>query len=358
VVLQNLYCVNLICVQAFKPNRNLPLEIHVIGAGVLGVWAALSIFFRVVLSFGFVSSFIPYQILFLFSGPGFGWEGLRRSIVLGISPLHLFTVLLVLAGGAAFVTKSKALSVVAAALAVLHILFIVTGYGRMDETFWALLRFAVLLVGIGLAVSPYITEPDLAKNFVDDLKQSVDQLSKVAKSQGLNIQNPMTNNVGPQTTPPTGNTTPPGNPTQEGQPNMSNFQNPMGHSGAYGTNFHTPCYYVQSYATGNQLVSVAQLQQMARSGTIQPTTMVQHKDAGFPVPVNTIQGVFSTRTFMTALLLSIFLGGLGVDRFYLGYTGLGILKLLTLGGCGIWSLIDLVLIAMRNVPDAEGNPLS
>ena len=81
-------------------------------------------------------------------------------------------------------------------------------------------------------------------------------------------------------------------------------------------------------------------------------------DANFPVAVNTIHGVFSTRTFMTTLLLSIFLGGLGVDRFYLGYTGLGIVKLLTFGGCGIWSLIDLVLIAMRNLPDADGNPLS
>lgn len=48
------------------------------------------------------------------------------------------------------------------------------------------------------------------------------------------------------------------------------------------------------------------------------------------------------------LIMSIIFGQLGVDRFIMGHIGLGILKLITLGGCGIWWLIDLILIATKH----------
>src|SRR6476661_3797947 len=65
-------------------------------------------------------------------------------------------------------------------------------------------------------------------------------------------------------------------------------------------------------------------------------------------------GQVSDKSWTTALVLSILLGGLGVDRFYLGYTKLGVIKLITLGGCGIWSIIDIINIATGKLPDAEG----
>ena len=52
--------------------------------------------------------------------------------------------------------------------------------------------------------------------------------------------------------------------------------------------------------------------------------------------------------WILTLILSIFFGQLGVDRFMMGQVGLGILKLITLGGCGVWWLIDVILIATKH----------
>lgn len=66
----------------------------------------------------------------------------------------------------------------------------------------------------------------------------------------------------------------------------------------------------------------------------------------------------SDKSYLAAFLLSCFVGFLGVDRFYLGYTGLGVLKLITLGGCFIWAFIDLVLIMAGVLKDRQGRPLA
>lgn len=60
----------------------------------------------------------------------------------------------------------------------------------------------------------------------------------------------------------------------------------------------------------------------------------------------------------TALLLALFFGEFGLDRIYLGYWGLGILKFLTLGGIGIWWTFDVIKIACLQMKDKKGRPLS
>ena len=63
----------------------------------------------------------------------------------------------------------------------------------------------------------------------------------------------------------------------------------------------------------------------------------------------------SSKGFVPTLLLCFFFGVLGVHRFYVGKVGTGILQLLTLGGFGIWALIDFIMIVVGSFTDKQGN---
>lgn len=73
-------------------------------------------------------------------------------------------------------------------------------------------------------------------------------------------------------------------------------------------------------------------------------------DQQTPVPLNQS----TPRSWVVLVLLSFFLGFLGIDRFYMGKYGTGILKLLTGGGFMVWAFIDFVIILFNGMKDAEG----
>lgn len=66
----------------------------------------------------------------------------------------------------------------------------------------------------------------------------------------------------------------------------------------------------------------------------------------------------SDKNWLVTLLLCLFVGAIGVHRFYAGKIGTGILQLITLGGCGIWTIIDLIMIITGNFTDKDGNPIT
>jgi TM2 domain-containing membrane protein YozV/type II secretory pathway pseudopilin PulG len=89
-------------------------------------------------------------------------------------------------------------------------------------------------------------------------------------------------------------------------------------------------------------------QQPAQPG--QPQYAQAYQQPGVP-------GQEGDKSYLAAVLFSFFFGSVGVDRFYLGYVGLGLLKLFTFGGLGIWAIIDFILITFGKVKDKQGRML-
>ncbi len=64
------------------------------------------------------------------------------------------------------------------------------------------------------------------------------------------------------------------------------------------------------------------------------------------------------KRILPAFLLCFFLGVFGAHRFYVGKMGTGVLQIITLGGLGIWALIDFIMIIVGSFTDSEGNKLT
>lgn len=62
----------------------------------------------------------------------------------------------------------------------------------------------------------------------------------------------------------------------------------------------------------------------------------------------------SEKSWLVTFIISIFAGTFGIHSFYVGKTVPGIIQLLTCGGCGIWTIYDIIMIALKKYTDAEG----
>ncbi|MCD7858164.1 MAG: TM2 domain-containing protein [Clostridiales bacterium] len=90
----------------------------------------------------------------------------------------------------------------------------------------------------------------------------------------------------------------------------------------------------------------------------QPVINITNTNENINQNRNVAGGVaYPAKSKMVALLLAIFLGGLGVHRFYLGKTGTGIIWLLTFGCYGIGWIVDIIMIAIGAMRDKHGMPL-
>jgi len=92
---------------------------------------------------------------------------------------------------------------------------------------------------------------------------------------------------------------------------------------------------------------------------MQPAPVSIYPSQTEPMPIPTQQSdIVSEKDWVVTLVLAVVLGFIGIDRFYAGSIGLGVLKLLTSGGLGLWWLIDIILLATGNYKDGNGHTIA
>jgi TM2 domain-containing membrane protein YozV len=128
----------------------------------------------------------------------------------------------------------------------------------------------------------------------------------------------------------------------------------------------------ESVALEEAIATLPQAQQQAAKNYLATATASASKVAANPSKITTMKEALKMKreikkiekieaakktqekSQIVALILAIIVGGLGIHRFYLGYTWQGVVQLLTAGGCGIWALIDIIRIATGDLKPKDG----